>query len=263
MSEVRSTDTVTYDPRTYWSGVAERVAQRDDGSPLAGDDTPFQRYKRQRFIDRLLKGTDFAGRSVLEVGCGPGGNLIEVAALGAERVVGCDIAPPMVELAEQRTASLPNVSCVALDGGGLPFDANEFYIAFTVTVLQHNRDDEVRRLLTEMTRVARSTIVLIEDVGARPRAYSASYYVRRPRNYAEVLEPLGFRLVSTERLNVFVSEIVYYLLNGRLHGRPRAEGEPIGPVWAWIERATLPLTQSLDRRIPARLGLARMVFERG
>jgi SAM-dependent methyltransferase len=261
MSPVTAEQSVTYDPADYWSAVGDRVRRRGDASVLAGEETPFQHYKREAFIDRLLGAMNLAGRSVLEVGCGPGGNLLEVAARGARRVVGCDIAPTMIGLATERTADLPQVSCVQLDGKGLPFGDGEFDVVFTVTVLQHNQDPEVRRLLTEMCRVAGSSIHLLEDVGARRHDFSASYVIRRPREYAAICEPLGFGLISTQRLNVFASEVVYFLLNRRLHGSSgRPEGEPIGRSWASVERRALSATRWLDDRIGARIGLARMEF---
>ena len=44
------------------------------------------------------------GRSVLDVGCGPGHYSVELARRGASRVLGIDIAPTMLQIARERAA---------------------------------------------------------------------------------------------------------------------------------------------------------------
>ncbi len=70
-----------YEPREYWSNVAEDIGRRADGTAVASVDSPFYRYKREQFVERFLRSIPARGRSVLEVGCGPGGNLRELARL--------------------------------------------------------------------------------------------------------------------------------------------------------------------------------------
>ena len=67
----------SYHPEKYWSEVSELIKQRNDDNVIAGDDEPYYRYKRNRFLE-ILSTIDFNNKNVLEVGCGPGGNLIEV-----------------------------------------------------------------------------------------------------------------------------------------------------------------------------------------
>ena len=63
-----------YDPRTYWDRVADEIGDRPSGQELAGDDSPVYRYKRARLVE-ALQGVPVHGNALLEVGCGPGGNL--------------------------------------------------------------------------------------------------------------------------------------------------------------------------------------------
>jgi len=62
-----------YHVESYWSRVADEIRKRGPGNYVAGDDDPYYRYKRSKFLQRFLSALDVAGRTVLELGCGPGG----------------------------------------------------------------------------------------------------------------------------------------------------------------------------------------------
>jgi SAM-dependent methyltransferase len=96
-------------------------------------------YKRR--IRELLAG---AGR-LLDVGCGPGG---DVVALGADRCLGADRSAAMCTEAVARGAT----ACQA-DAHRLPFPDGVFDGAFADRVLQHV--DDPARALGEMARVVR------------------------------------------------------------------------------------------------------------
>src|SRR5262245_27862590 len=88
-----------YDPEAYWSRVGSEIKKRGENS-LAGDDNHRVRYKRQKFLGEFLDSLDFRDRTVLELGCGPGGNLRHLADHHeVKRLVGVDIADAMRELA--------------------------------------------------------------------------------------------------------------------------------------------------------------------
>ena len=77
-----------YDPEVYWSGVAQEIGKRGDNY-IAGDDNPYFRYKRLKFLKEFLDTIDFQSKSVLEVGFGPGGNLKHLATHHApKRILG-------------------------------------------------------------------------------------------------------------------------------------------------------------------------------
>jgi SAM-dependent methyltransferase len=266
-----------YDPRGYWSAVAEQVRTRGSGSLLAGDDSPFLRYKREAFLDRMLRRIAFRDKAVLEVGCGPGANLLEVAAAGPRRLVGCDIAPKMIELATENTAHLANVECLELADDGLPFRTDEFDVSFTVTVLQHNRDDTVRRLIAEMTRVTADSLYLIEDTTRRSRhpdrfvgwitggtVRPESYVLRRVGDYAEQCAARGFDLVDVRSVNVYASDLmrvgVWFLDTHVIRSSRRREGESLSRFQARAEKLLLPITRVLDPRVTQGHGLTAMRF---
>lgn len=68
-----------------------------------------------------------------------------------KRLVGCDQAPSMVEMAKR---NVPSAEIVLSDGDSLPFGDQEFDVVTTVTVLHHNPDERRARLLGEICRVS-------------------------------------------------------------------------------------------------------------
>jgi SAM-dependent methyltransferase len=94
------------------------------------------------------------GARVLDVGCGAGEDLRELAALVGPhgRVVGVDRSQTMIAQARQRTAGLP-VTCQVGDAHALAFGDERFDAARADRVLQHVADPG--RVLAELVRVTR------------------------------------------------------------------------------------------------------------
>ncbi|MBX6315436.1 MAG: methyltransferase domain-containing protein [Isosphaeraceae bacterium] len=64
--------------------------------------TLFRKSMRLRF-EKTLAGCDpIQGKTVLDIGCGPGHYSVELARRGAERVVGVDFAEGMIAIAQQQ-----------------------------------------------------------------------------------------------------------------------------------------------------------------
>src|SRR5690625_7961715 len=84
-----------YHQEKYWTEVAKRIREREDGhSIIAGDDEPYYRYKRERFLN-LLDSIDVAGKSVLAIGSGPGGKLLELFRQKPSKLAGENISEEM------------------------------------------------------------------------------------------------------------------------------------------------------------------------
>lgn len=72
-----------------------------------------------RIATAMREIADWAGRTVLDIGCGSGFHL-PLWARTAARVVGVEPHPPLVALARRRTRSLPHVSVLAGGAQDLP-----------------------------------------------------------------------------------------------------------------------------------------------
>src|SRR5262249_35039931 len=132
----------------HWSRVATDIRKRGPHNYLAGDDDPFCRYKRQKFLALFLGTIDFDSKVVLEVGCGPGGNLLQIAQAGARRVIGIDISRQMLDLAAEALKGYETiVELHKTDGEHLPLADRAVNLALTVTVLQHNTNTSMFQTL--------------------------------------------------------------------------------------------------------------------
>lgn len=75
-------------------GVLTRVANR-----------LFRSSMRTRFLKSLEGCSPIEGRSVLDIGCGPGHYSVALARMGAGRVLGVDVAEGMLDIARARAKS--------------------------------------------------------------------------------------------------------------------------------------------------------------
>jgi ubiquinone/menaquinone biosynthesis C-methylase UbiE len=124
------------------------------------------------------------GAAVLDVGCGEGYVLDELAARGAGEVFGVDI----VDLRRNR-----GIPFRLYDGTALPFVDRCFDLVMLNFVLHHVPDQRKRALLREALRVSRGTVFVVEDTPATSldRLFSHRHgeaYRKRIRSRA----PFGF-----------------------------------------------------------------------
>lgn len=249
-----------YHPERYWTEVAKRIRERENGhNVIAGDDEPYYRYKRERFLN-LLDSIDVAGKSVLEIGSGPGGNLLELFRKKPSKLAGVDISEEMVELAKNK---LPEeVSIQKINGTELPFASDSFDVVFTATVLQHNTDEEMlREIIKEMCRVSSEKIYLFERIEQRLKGDELC--MGRPISYySSLMEENGFSLISSEHINIRVSYYVSGGIRKILNPRTRQEGEPLNKASIFLQNLTLPFTRFLDRIFKSGNDIAAMEFRK-
>lgn len=248
-----------YQPEEYWSEVAERIASREGSNVVAGDDEPYYRYKRERFL-QMLHTVDFKGKSVLEIGCGPGGNLREVWKHKPASLTGADISRQMTELARENNAD--EVRIVKVDGTKLPFDDQSFDIVFTATVLQHNTDEGMlKKLMAEIARVSGNKIYLFERIEADTIGDELCY--GRPVGYySSIMREHGFNLVSEEYINIRSSYYVSGAIRKGLNPGSRKEGEPLNGISLLLQKLSLPVTKALDKVFTSKKDVARLEFIR-
>lgn len=250
-----------YHPEPYWNKVADRIKKRKRGGSLAGDYEPYYAYKRKKFL-KLLHSVDFNNKKVLEIGCGPGGNLKEIATnYSPEKLIGADISAEMLSLAGQNLENLP-VSLHKVNGESLPFAGGEFDIVFTATVLQHNTDESMlKRNLEEICRVCGDKLILFERIErkitgddlcqGRPVAY-----------YQQLVEDQGFKLVSVDPINVRISYLVCGAIRKIFNARDHEEGMPPSQATVLLQKILLPVTRVLDRMVVSMSDVTKMEFRR-
>jgi SAM-dependent methyltransferase len=82
-----------YNIEKYWSKVAKEVKERKDNKFIAcGKSDAYWEYQRDKFIESFRKIDMSEYFTILEVGCGPGGNLLELTQLGGRKIYGVDIS---------------------------------------------------------------------------------------------------------------------------------------------------------------------------
>jgi ubiquinone/menaquinone biosynthesis C-methylase UbiE len=251
---------VKYHPEEYWSEVGKRIEIRDGGkNVIAGDDEPYYRYKRKRFLD-LLHSIDFNNKSVLEVGCGPGGNLLEVLKNNPSNLVGVDISDQMVLLAKNKVPE--QVKVYKTNGTKLEFADKSFDIVFTATVLQHNTDEKMlMQLMKEICRVSSDRVFIFERIENEIKGDDLC--LGRPVSYySNIMNENGFKLISKEHINIRISYYISGAIRKLLNPSTRKEGEPLNKTSIFLQNLTLPLTKVLDKVFTSEKDIAKLEFKR-
>jgi ubiquinone/menaquinone biosynthesis C-methylase UbiE len=143
-------------------------AQPDPGQLVASLEARSRTASHVRLVRRFLRFSGIGrGQTVLEVGCGTGAVLRELAArVGRQgRVVGVDASRTLVGAARRLLRDHPYRRRLALrvaDGARLPFTGERFDAAVAATVLLHVADP--LQVVKEMTRVIRpGGVVAVQD----------------------------------------------------------------------------------------------------
>ncbi len=254
-------DKKNYNPETYWSEVAGRMGSRKkDGEIIAGDDEPFYRYKRAKFLE-MLNGVPVSGKKVLEVGSGPGGNLLNLSNKNKDvELFGADISQNMVALA---TENLPDdVKIVKINGKVLPFEDNSLDIVFTATVLQHNTDEVMlKNIMKEICRVSGKDVYLFERT--ENTITGDELCLGRPVSYFEkIMNDNGFELADHKYINVRASYYLAGITRKLLNPKTRQEGEPLNAFSTSVQNVFLPLTKVLDNVFQSKKDLCKMHFRK-
>ncbi|MGB8371642.1 MAG: class I SAM-dependent methyltransferase [Halobacteriota archaeon] len=258
---------VEYDPEQYWSKVGQEIQKRDQ-CDVAGYDDPVSRYRRDKFLQTFLDTIDFRDARVLEVGCGPGGNLKHIAERRApQALIGVDISQTMINIAAQNVAAYKGVELYRINGKKLPFEDQSIDISFTVTVLQHVTDEEMlTALVQEICRVTKTQIVLMEEIGTtKELSAEGSFTTRQVDAYKSLCEENGFKFADVSFLNTKISRLwllsVMYTHKRFVNAR-RQEGEPISRALRLVIEWPMFITCYFDRVFKEKRDLAKMTLDR-
>jgi SAM-dependent methyltransferase len=140
--------------RAYWDHRIHdlEITRHPVGSRGFFDDLDQYHFEKLHHLLRLVDFKGYAGRRVLELGCGAGVDLARFAKGGAV-VTGVDLAPSAIALARSNfeQQELPGDFQVA-NGEHLPFPDASFDLVFAHGVVQYTADpprfvDECRRVL--------------------------------------------------------------------------------------------------------------------
>ncbi|AGW12740.1 class I SAM-dependent methyltransferase [Megalodesulfovibrio gigas] len=187
---------------------------------LASPRGQFFHARQRRLLERMLAAWPRRGRSLLEIGCGPG-HLLDVFWQSGFDVTGTDHSPAMLAAARERLGHRVDLHLAAYDH--LPFADREFdYVALTGC-------PPTREHLAEAVRLA-SRGVLVTFCNRLSLAGAASL-LRRPNSFPPPRQtacfwPVQRRLRALARAQAFPNA-----RNSRLAQRSTL----LGPPLSWVD----------------------------
>ena len=141
--------------REYWNTHIHdlEITRHAPGTPGFFADLEQYHFEKLHHLPRLVPFDRYAGRDVLEVGCGAGTDLVRFARHGA-RVTGVDMALSSIALARTNFANEGlKVRLAVADGEQLPFRSAAFDLVYAHGVVQYTTHPEA--LVDECRRVLR------------------------------------------------------------------------------------------------------------
>ncbi|OCW58000.1 SAM-dependent methyltransferase [Hoeflea olei] len=193
-------------------------------------------------VRRVVDHLDFAGKRVLDIGCGSGGITLFLACEYAPaEIVGYDVEQPVIDVASRRAKEqgLDRVArFVRGEPGPLPFPVESFDIVFSKDALIHVADKErlfqdIFRLLKPGGQFAASDWLTSHDgePSAAMKTYLAaeglSFGMASAARYAAAMRDAGFVDVATVNRNGWYREVA----RGELE---RLKGPLYAPVAAAV-----------------------------
>jgi SAM-dependent methyltransferase len=152
------------DVRAYWNTHIHDLAISSHAPGTPGFFADLDAYHFEK-LHHLLRLVDFAAwrdRDVLDVGCGPGVEVVRFARAGA-RVTGVDAAPNAIALAAANAAQQGvHPTLDVADGEALPYADRSFDFVYAHGVVQYAADD--RKVIAECHRVLRPGGLLLVQV---------------------------------------------------------------------------------------------------
>ncbi len=141
---------------SYWNEHIHdlSVATQPVGSPGFFKELDEYRFDKLNYLPNLVNFSAYQGKTILEVGCGVGIDLVRFAKGGA-RVTGVDLSPVALELARQNFAhnGLDADLCL-MNGEALDFEDDSFDVVYAHGVLQYTANPG--KMVAEIYRVLKT-----------------------------------------------------------------------------------------------------------
>ena len=111
------------------------------------------RYEKLNYLPRLVDFDSYRGKTLLEIGCGAGVDLVRFARAGAI-VTGVDLSKTAIDLARQNISQNGlDASLQIMNGEALQFADDSFDVVYAHGVLQYTAD--TAKMVSEIHRVLR------------------------------------------------------------------------------------------------------------
>ena len=111
------------------------------------------RYDKLNYLPRLVDFSTYQGKSLLEVGCGAGIDLVRFARAGAI-VTGIDLSTTAIELARKNIEQNGlNANLCVMNGESMQFPDNSFDVVYAHGVLQYTAN--IEKMMAEIHRVVK------------------------------------------------------------------------------------------------------------
>jgi ubiquinone/menaquinone biosynthesis C-methylase UbiE len=147
---------ITQAIKAYWNEHIHdlEIATQPVGSAEFFRELEEYRFDKLRYLPQVVDFISYRGKTILEVGCGVGIDLVRFARGGAI-VTGIDLAEVSIELARKNFIhNRLEADLQVMDGEAMTFADNSFDVAYAHGVLQYTHD--ARRMVGELHRVLKT-----------------------------------------------------------------------------------------------------------
>lgn len=113
-------------------------------------------------LGAVWRGLDKSGFTILDVGCGEGGQVANINKRGDFTAVGVDAFAPELRKCKAKGS---HHECLLCDVRNLPFRRKSFDIVLALQVIEHLEKEEGRKFIQALEEIARKQVVITTPVG--------------------------------------------------------------------------------------------------
>jgi SAM-dependent methyltransferase len=182
----------------FWTGSGKRLRELAYGISAEDEWTSAGIEWVRNYILLGLEYEQHPDWHVVEIGCGPGRMLTEMAKM-FEQVTGVDFSPDMVRHTRNRFRNLDNVIVLLNDGKTLPINTASVDLVYSVLALQHMNREAVESYFSEASRTLRqSGIFRFQtrwDIEQRNSNYMDRYFLSK-QDVQDLAKRNGFEIID-------------------------------------------------------------------